>query len=293
MRAYCLTCELAPQAGERVQALWYEVGMLGCEEESAGDRIRLKAYFSDSVSLHTAEFYLMDLNPSQPLAITEVKDEDWNAKWKQSMKPVLVAEGIWVSPAWLRPRLSTGQRWIKIEPKMAFGTGHHESTRLACRAMFSQKNLLTPSSVVLDIGTGSGILCFVADCMNISRAVGIDNNPVCALNLAENKRKNSPKARVSFAVGTADGLKKDARFDIVVMNMISSEGRPLLDRISRMVQQDGRFIWSGLLLEEKENIRKLALENNFITEIDFKENEWWCAVFRKGNVPFDSFCAIK
>ena len=284
MRAYCLTCELLPESSEQAQALWYGLGMLGCEEETINGRIRLKCYFADSASLHTAEFYLMDLNPCQPITISVVKDEDWNAKWKQSMKPVQVAEGIWVSPAWLKPPMSSGQKWIKIEPKMAFGTGHHETTRLACKALAVQIGNAGPAPAILDIGTGSGILCFVADHLKTSFAAGVDVDPVCASNLAENLRKNRPHSRIAFAIGTLDIFKKDGLFDIAVMNMISSEGMPLLERIAPLLKPRGVFIWSGLLLDEKNRIIEKASKKNFTLKNDARENEWWCAIFNKNPV---------
>jgi ribosomal protein L11 methyltransferase len=284
MRAYCLTCELLPESAEQAQAIWYGLGMLGCEEETVNGRVRLKCYFASSASLHAAEFHLMDLNPCQPIAISVVKDEDWNAKWKQSMKPVQVVKGIWVSPAWLRPPVSEGQKWIKIEPKMAFGTGHHETTRLACRALAGRMGGAGPAPAVLDIGTGSGILCFVADHLAASFAAGLDVDPVCASNLAENLRKNRPGSRISFAIGTLDIFKQQRLFDIAVMNMISSEGTPLLERISLLLKPHGVFIWSGLLLDEKKQIIALMSKNNFTLTNDARENEWWCAVFNKNPV---------
>jgi ribosomal protein L11 methyltransferase len=285
MRAYCLTCELTLEAADLVQAAWYGLGMLGCEEESLGHGMaRLKCYFRDSASLHTAEFRLMDISPSLPLSITVVADQDWNATWKKNMRPVSVAGGIWVSPAWLRPPLKQGDRWIKIEPKMAFGTGHHETTRLACKALAGKLGTIGPAPAVLDIGTGSGILCFVADHLKTSFAAGVDKDPVCASNLAENLRKNRPNSRISFAIGTLDILKKTGLFDIAVMNMISSEGMPLLERISLLLKPRGVFIWSGLLLNEKKQIIAEISKKNFTLKNDAKENEWWCAIFNKNPV---------
>jgi ribosomal protein L11 methyltransferase len=273
---------LTAEAAERVQAAWYGLGMLGCEEESLGHgRVRLKCYFRDSASLHTAEFRLMDISPSLPLSITVIADQDWNASWKKNMRPVTVAEGVWVSPAWLRPPLKTGDRWIKIEPKMAFGTGHHETTRLACQGIAGLVPLLPADGQVLDIGTGSGILCFVADRTQCAHAVGIDSDPVCLPNLAENKRKNRTKTGIAFAIGTIDMMKADGCFDLVVMNMISSDGIPLLSRIHSFLKPKGFFIFSGLLLEEAKTVSRTALSSGFRLHSQTHENEWWCGTFMK------------
>ena len=142
MRAYCLSCEVPQETGELAQAAWYGLDMLGCEEEAIGkDKIRLKCYFKDSRALHSAEFSLMDICPSIPLSISIIADQDWNATWKKNMKPVEVAPGIWVSPAWLKPEMKPKDKWIQIEPKMAFGTGHHETTRFCFWSNYYLKDL--------------------------------------------------------------------------------------------------------------------------------------------------------
>jgi ribosomal protein L11 methyltransferase len=282
MRAYCLTCELTPETADLVQAAWYGLGMLGCEEETLGHgKARLKCYFKDSAALHTAEFRLMDIAPSLPLSITVVADQDWNAAWKKNMRPVSVADGIWVSPAWLNPPLKKGDRWIKIEPKMAFGTGHHETTRLASQSIIGFSAVLPPRWQLLDIGTGSGILCFVADCSGCAAAFGLDRDPVCLPNLAENKRKNRTAARLAFSIGTIDMLRGKDCFDCVVMNMISSDGLPMLPRIYSLLRPKGFFIFSGLLLEERKTISRAALSHGFLLHGQSHENEWWCGTFLK------------
>jgi ribosomal protein L11 methyltransferase len=282
MRAYCLTCELTLETADLVQAAWYGLGMLGCEEEGLGHGMaRLKCYFRDSVSLHTAEFRLMDISPSIPISITIVADQDWNATWKKNMRPVSVASGIWVSPAWLSPPLKQGDRWIKIEPKMAFGTGHHETTRLASHNIIGLSAALSPRWHMLDIGTGSGILCFVADCGGCAEAIGIDRDPVCLANLAENKRKNKTAASLAFAIGTIDMIRGKDRFDCVVMNMISPDGLPLLQQIYSLLRPKGFFIFSGLLLEERKTVSRAALSHGFHLHSQSHENEWWCGTFVK------------
>jgi len=163
------------------QAIWYGLGMLGCEEEAVNGRVRLKCYFTSSASLHTAEFHLMDLNPCQPITISVVKDEDWNAKWKQSMRPVQVAEGSGFR------RLAQAARVFgpEMDKNRAENGLRHRPPRnnKAClQALAGQIGSTGPAPAVLDIGTGSGILCFVADHMKTSFAAGLDVDPVCASN---------------------------------------------------------------------------------------------------------------
>ena len=150
---------------------------------------------------------------------------------------------------------------------------------MPCRRLIKKNGAIAPA--LLDIGAGSGILCLVADCFGISRAVGVEKDPVCGPNMAENLRKNRPKSPVGFTVGDVRCLKSNPRFDIVVMNMISSEGMPLFDAVRVLLKDGGRFVWSGLLLEERKNILATARSRGFDPERNYHENEWWCASFVK------------
>jgi ribosomal protein L11 methyltransferase len=206
--------------------------------------------------------------------------QDWNAKWRESMEPAQIAEGVWVSPAWLEPPESGRKAWIKIEPKMAFGTGHHETTRLAARALIERGGFVAGRSA-LDIGTGSGILCFVANYLGARAALGVEIDGDCLENLAENLRDNPPRqgGSVRFAIGTLDSVINDERFDIVVMNMLSTESTPLLKQISAVIKNESLLIWSGILAGERGEVIGIAKKFGFALSSVQTENEWWCGAF--------------
>ena len=73
---------------------------------------------------------------------------------------------------------------------------------------------------MLDIGTGSGVLCFVADLRGASYALGVEIDPDCRENIAENLRNNGPPAMHRILIGSTDAIRSSARFDLVVMNML-------------------------------------------------------------------------
>jgi ribosomal protein L11 methyltransferase len=164
---------------------------------------------------------------------------------------------------------------------MAFGTGHHETTRLASKGIIACKKELPAGFTMLDIGTGSGILCFIADCAGAAMTIGVDMDGVCLPNLAENRRKNKTTARLHFGIGTIDMFTKNNMIDLVVMNMISSEALPLLSQIAKLLKPKGFFVWSGLLLEEKDIITEKALQYGFVCIRDSHENEWWSGCFER------------
>jgi ribosomal protein L11 methyltransferase len=243
--------------------------------------IETKCFFKDSASRDAASEELLKIRPDLKIAVFEVPDQDWNAKWKASMKPALIAPGLWVSPDWLAPPLSQSDHWIKIEPKMAFGTGHHATTRLAALAVQKISSKMPAGFSLLDIGTGTGVLCFIAELYGAGKTLGIDIDPVCAENLAENRRDNPSRRSNAFAIGGLDMLRSASLYDCVVMNMISAESEPLLENVFNLLKQNGFLIWSGLLIEEKNAIIAHASEKGFALCDESFEDEWWCGVFKK------------
>jgi ribosomal protein L11 methyltransferase len=213
--------------------------------------------------------------------VSEIPDQDWNAQWKASMRAALVAPGIWVSPVWLAPPLSQGDHWIKIEPKTAFGTGHHATTRLAARGLTSLRGKLFLGFSLLDIGTGTGVLCFVAERCGAGRTLGIDNDPVCAGNLAENRVNNPSPFAGGFVIGALETFKPRPSFDCVIMNMLQIESQPLLSGVFRLLKSPGYLIWSGILIEEKKNVILDASQKGFALYEETTEEEWWCGIFIK------------
>jgi len=265
---------------DTLQGYWYSIGVLGSEERVVSEGILVTAYFNDREAAQAAFDDLKRRSRLSDTSLKEVMNQDWNRKWRESMQPALLAPGVWVSPIWLPPSAEETDTWIKIEPKMAFGTGHHETTRLASRALLSRKEWLK-GKVLLDIGTGSGILCFVADLCGSSEALGIEIDKDCLENLSENRSLNPSTGKIGFLIGTLDCIRPQKMFDIIIMNMLISESKPLLPAVSELLRDGGMMIWSGILKEEREEAIEEALRIGCRLAGDESENEWWCGIFLK------------
>jgi len=283
---YTLICEVSEEQFEIASAIGYGCGMGGCVEGAAsGGRVALTFYFEreeQAASAATAFGETLSINIPN---IGYVDDkQDWNAKWRESMEPAQIAAGVWVSPTWLEPPKEGRRAWIKIEPKMAFGTGHHETTRLAAKALIEGGGAVAGKSVI-DIGTGSGVLCFVADYLGAKRAVGVEIDGDCRENLAENLRDNPPRTggSVAFIIGTLDSIciNNDRYFDVVIMNMLLTESAPLLGQIVPIIQKDSVLIWSGILVDESKEAVDAAEKFGFKLSSTTVENEWWCGTFAR------------
>jgi len=279
--SYCLSCRVPEEDKEIALGIFYRFGMQGCEEEIAEEEILFKCYFGDEEKAGEAKSRIAEMLPDTLVNVNRVEQQDWNAAWRESMEPVLLAEKVWVSPKWLKPPMQKSDYWIKIEPKMAFGTGHHETTRLSAQALLAIDISGQSNPALLDIGTGSGILCFIGDYGGYATCIGVEIDPDCAGNLAENLRDNLQDGSISFTIGTVSSIKHEPLFDTIVMNMLRNHSEPLLTSCRNLLKPDGKLIWSGILCDEKESVAAHADTNGWNLLDETTENEWWCGVFGK------------
>jgi ribosomal protein L11 methylase PrmA len=163
-----------------------------------------------------------------------------------------------------------GVRRLFLPAVRAFGTGSHESTRLAVRLLLAE-NLV--GACVLDVGCGTGTLAFVAALEGASHVVAFDLDREAAFATREQARANSI-ARVSAFAGPLDALVPDVRFDVAAANMIHEETAPLLPAIRALLAPGGRLLCSGQLVERRGEWEALLRKEGFRQVRSIQENEW-------------------
>ncbi len=148
-------------------------------------------------------------------ALTEIEARDWNAPWEKSVQPIVVPPFL-VRPSWatILPE-QQGLIDIVVDPKMSFGTGHHESTRLVLRSLPS---LIKKGQKVLDAGAGTAILAIAAAKLGASDVIAFDIDPWTAENAEENIQQNGASSTVRFQVGGMETVT-DGDFDVILANI--------------------------------------------------------------------------
>lgn len=203
--------------------------------------------------------------PGAAARATEEANKDWLQEWRKGFVPFLFVEPFWVVPTWC-PRPPEAREIIRIDPGMAFGTGTHETTRLAATLLafeLAARAGQTPqlSCHVLDVGTGTGLLAMVASRLGASRVVAIDNDPearrVAAENLAQNglaDRVDVPETQLGELVG-----ELASAFDVVLANIIDGALLLLQEDLSAALKPGGTMIVSGILTEREAGFLELFL----------------------------------
>ncbi len=215
------------------------------------------------------EEYRAILNPDAVSFETGVtEDTDWINNWKQFFKSFAVDEDIYIKPTWEPMKEEFKDKLvIEIDPGTAFGTGSHETTRLAIANM---KKYLKPGDRLLDIGTGSGILSVIGMKLGAGKAIGTDIDPIAVRVAGENAEANGlsvfagtvsevPDGSVAFYTGNM--LDDEAfcvpfseqKYPIVVANILADVIIPLAPVVRRFLLPGGVFVCSGIinLMEEK------------------------------------------
>jgi len=209
------------------------------------------------------------------IQIKKIRDIDWISHYQKEFKAV-VLEDLVIKTPWDKNDYS-GKKIITIEPKMAFGTGKHETTQLCLQAI---KKEVKPGMKILDLGTGSGILSIYAAILGADELLGLDIDPDAVQNAIENARVNNVGGRFNARHGSIEQVRTSRYYDMVISNLIKEGIIELFDDFMRVLKPGGIIILSGILDEQKTEMTAY-FEERISADIEIIQlNEWLCYILR-------------
>lgn len=245
MHVFCLKGDF--ETLDAYTPLLFDLGARGLEEKPG----EVWAYFPDRLELPLPGEWL------------ELPDTDWLEAWRRDLKPVKAGPFVVLAPwhAW-----AGDEQRIVLEPGMAFGTGHHETTRMALEALAER---VRPRMRVLDLGTGSGILAIAAAKLG-AEAEGVDIDAAVIPHALENARINGVSPRL--AEGTLESVA--GPYALVVANLYAELHAWLAPDYAKALEPGGTLILTGILAEREPVVRKALEAEGFAPRQRRQEGEW-------------------
>ncbi|MBI3520098.1 MAG: 50S ribosomal protein L11 methyltransferase [Bacteroidetes bacterium] len=200
---------------------------------------------------------------------TEIPKTNWNEEWEKNFNPVYVDDLVCIR-AHFHPKSDTAKHDIIITPKMSFGTGHHDTTWLVSKTMFS---LNFNNTSVLDMGCGTGILAILAKQLGATRILGIDIDDWSIENSIENAGINHV-SDIEFKKGDASLLPTHEAFDVILANINKNVLKKDLPSYFACLKKDGHLLLSGFFTADVDELKTLAIGIGFRFEESYNKNEW-------------------
>ena len=255
MAYHVFTITITPGFRDALIARLTQIGSLGAVETDEG----MILYFPETVLLSTItnelnliKTILETSGNEQVLSYdhTMIPDQDWNETWKKGFVPIDVGDHFTILPTW--EKKSADRINLIIDPAMAFGTGHHETTR-SCLILMEKYFDKSANDRFLDLGTGTGLLAIAASKMGYRKILGVDTDPLAT----EAALKNIAINNVTN-IEIRDGSIPDAgtSFDFIAANLISGVLVLLASGISASLNTPGMAVLSGILVGQEDDVIK-------------------------------------
>jgi ribosomal protein L11 methyltransferase len=224
------------------------------------------------------EICLTEIPPNNVSVLNEViiEPRNWNEEWEQSIKPLHLPP-FFIRPTWSPADQPEKTILLEIDPKMAFGTGYHETTRLILDIL---PDVVIEDADVLDVGTGTGILSIAALKLGAGKAFGFDIDEWSQVNATENATLNKVEDAFTVAEGSFETVEENKKFDLLLANVNRGAILELKNQIVDHVKEGGDIILSGILSKEQEMV-KSAEPFVSLTHVKTTSEEEWVAIHYK------------
>jgi ribosomal protein L11 methyltransferase len=242
-------------------------GPLGFVEEGAD----LVACFRESDAARAAASALADSGIRCDL-VTDILESDPLETFRAASRPFALGKRFWIDPGDPSDSVAPADRIaLRLPASLAFGTGGHESTRLALLALEDEP---PEGLVVLDVGTGSAVLALAAAALGAAHAIGYDTDLDAIFVARTNARRHEFGARVHLVAATAPAVR--GAFPVVLVNLLPEEFFAIRRDVLSCVAAGGRLVLSGIPRERESEILARVRSRRFALSGRRSENDWSC-----------------
>ena len=256
-------------------------------EVEQSEMIAITAYYPDTLDIEEVKADLtarladltdFGLETGQvSLESQELAEEDWADNWKKYYEPARITHDLTIVPSWTDYEATPGEKIIKLDPGMAFGTGTHPTTKMS---LFALEQVLRGGETVIDVGTGSGVLSIASSLLGAKEIYAYDLDDVAVRVAQENIALNPGMDNIQVAAG--DLLRGvDLEADVIVANILADVLIHLTEDAYRLVKDQGYLILSGIISEKWDMVRASAEAAGFFLETHLIQGEWNACVFKK------------
>ncbi|MBJ6119835.1 50S ribosomal protein L11 methyltransferase [Pontibacter sp. BT310] len=207
--------------------------------------------------------------------IQKIARQNWNEEWEKNFEPLFIGDKVSVRASF-HEKPAKAEYDIVINPKMSFGTGHHETTTLMIE---NQLTLDHQGKRVLDMGCGTGILAIMAGELGASEIVAVEIEDWTVENARENAELNG-YATIDVRLGGAETIKGDQPYDIILANINRNVLLEDMPAYVAVLKKEGYLLLSGFYTEDLSMLQERATELGLTYLSHRVKNNWVSAIFK-------------
>ena len=273
--------KIAPFSEENAEILTAEVSELPFESFTAEDPY-LKCYIQkelyDAQALKVVLSGIEDYGFEVDFTSNLMPAVNWNAVWESQFTPIIVDDKCTIKASFHEGLRRTRYN-ITIDPKMAFGTGHHQTTYMMCRALLQNEEAVR-GKVIMDMGCGTAILAILAAKMKAAKVYGIDIDAVAAISAYDNARLNRVGKVIETYCGDASLLQRNS-YDVLLANINRNILLQDIPTYAQCIHKGGLLFVSGFYMEDMPMIVGMAQNSGLEYVSNDSIDNWCCIKFRK------------